>query len=260
MTSALRDIGRDGALETTIRNEIIPRLMLAFRQVASEDAPGAADAETIARLALDGDDAGASAYLDALAERGVTLGDVFLNVLAPAARIIGAAWESDERSFGEVSVALTRLHRLFRERQPQFEGARALGDAPRALIAPAPGEDHILGALMVEAFFIRAGWTVDSRRFETADQLAAAVRAQPFDLVGLSIGRTAAVPNCRAVIETVRAESANPNVVVMAGGEGVRRSGAVAEDLGADAIADDAAQAVHLAETLRAHAQSVRAG
>jgi len=192
MASALRGIGGDSTIEATIRNEIIPRLMLAFRNETQNGAPTDADSLAIAQFALDGDEDGASAHLDALSARGVALDDLFLDVLAPAARRIGAAWETDERGFAEVSVALTRLHRLFRDRQPTFQNGGGDDDAPRALIAPAPGEHHILGALMVEAFFVRAGWRVDTSRFETRDELIAAARAQPFAIVGLSIRRTAA--------------------------------------------------------------------
>ncbi|MEM6490889.1 MAG: coenzyme B12-binding protein, partial [Pseudomonadota bacterium] len=96
MASALNSIGRDGAVDATIRNEIIPRLMLAFRELAArpddDDRPDITDfdAEYVARMALDGDEDAAAARLDALAAQGVGLDRLFLDVLAPAARRIGA--------------------------------------------------------------------------------------------------------------------------------------------------------------------------
>lgn len=260
MASALSEVGGDETIAATIRNEVIPRLMLAFKDAAPVDespwapygaAPDVQAVDAVARLALDGDERGASVFVSALIDNGVALETVFLDVLAPAARQIGAAWESDERGFAEVSAALVTLHGLFRSRQLAFQAdVDAAPQAPAVLIAPTPGEHHILGALIVEAFFKRAGWRVDSGRFDAIEGLIDTVRAQAYDVVGLSVGRTAVIDECRDAIRALRAASANPDVAVLVGGEGVARAGATAADLGADAVAIDAPAAVNAAESL----------
>ncbi|NJK90043.1 MAG: cobalamin B12-binding domain-containing protein [Myxococcales bacterium] len=86
---------------------------------------------------------------------------IFLDLLAPVARLLGDLWLIDLCTFTDVTIGLSRLQQLVRELAPAFEDGHDLrGFGHRALLAPAPGEQHTFGMHLVEEFLRRAGWDV----------------------------------------------------------------------------------------------------
>ena len=246
-------------LERTIETEIIPRLMLAHRHagVASADsldpgtdAVGQNDVEAFTALVLR-DDVGASeGFVGALRERGVGLGEVYLDLVAPAARRLGVMWENDACDFAQVTLSLWRLQNMVFDLSPQLPTAwNARPETPRrALLAASPGSQHTLGLLMVAEFFRRAGWDVWSDPCASEGDLAALVRSEWFDLVGLSVGMDGHVHPLRSVILALRRASRNPRVGVMVGGPILAERPQVVAEVGADFTAHDARQAVDRAD------------
>lgn len=246
-------------LERTIETEIIPRLMLAHRhagiaeadtQDAGTDAIGREDIEAFTDLVLRDDVTACEGFVGALRERGVGLGEVYLDLVAASARRLGVMWENDECDFAQVTLSLWRLQNLVFDLSPQLPVAwNARPDAPRrALLAAAPGSQHTLGLLMVAEFFRRAGWDVWSDPCASEGDLAALVRSEWFDLVGLSVGSDGHVQPLRSVILALRRASRNPRIGVMVGGPILGDRPQVVSEVGADFTATDARQAVDRAE------------
>ena len=89
-------------------------------------------------------------FVRSFREREVSLGDVMLNLLAPAARRLGERWTADECDFTAVTLGLWRiqsiLFSLSESSPPLFDHPdRTVG---RILVAAMPGSDHTLGVLM----------------------------------------------------------------------------------------------------------------
>ncbi len=152
----------------TIESEVIPRLMLSQRR--PDDAlPASVEAsrfdtttpETLANLTLGQHDDEALAFVHALLADGLPLESIFLDLLAPAARILGKRWEEDTLSFAEVTIALTKLQRLMRRLAAVSRPTGAAVDRGAVLLTAVPGEQHLFGVLMLEEFFRRDGWRVD---------------------------------------------------------------------------------------------------
>ncbi len=107
--------------------------------------------------------AAARAHLDALRAGGMSAEAVITEVLSATARHLGVMWEQDRCTFVDVTLGLSRLQQLLRIYGPAFEAEPALqGSGRRLLLAVVPGEQHTFGLAIVEEFFRRAGWHVQS--------------------------------------------------------------------------------------------------
>jgi len=246
--------GLKADLARTIEAEIIPRLMLAHRAPGSSGAKGksptaivigdaeiAAFAEMIVHKPL----SAARAHLDALRERGLTAEAIITTILAATARHLGVLWEQDRCSFVDVTVGLSRLQQLLRVYGPDFE----LGPAPaldrgRMLLAVVPGEQHTFGLAVVEEYFRRAGWQVQSEFLPSKAILLGHVRETWFDIVGLSASGEVAAAGVSAMVGAVRAAALNQNLRIMLGGNLFSANPELAVSLGADLGVRDAADAV----------------
>ncbi len=252
---------RVAVLARTLETDIIPRLLLAHRNSApaayvdsgSTAVPGPDDVATLTALAMQADLPGALSYLEALRARGMTLERIYLDLLSPVARRLGVMWEEDECDFTTVTIGLSCLHQVVREYSPAFtlRAARAEPDR-RVLLAPAPGEQHSFGILVVEQFFRGAGWDVWSGAgVERAEILEAAKRVW-FGVAGFSLACEDHLGGLAMLIRDVRRASRNAGLGILVGGPlFVDRPDLVAL-VGADATAADGRQATLQAETMLA--------
>ncbi|MEN0041471.1 MAG: cobalamin-dependent protein [Pseudomonadota bacterium] len=180
--------------------------------------------------------------------------DLCLNFLSPVAVELGRRWLDDESSFGDVTMAMTVLHKQLHDVYSELEEAVEPVDKSRTiLLAPAPGTDHVFGAAMVEQFFRAYGWDVTSGVGASEAELLAKVAGQHFDVVGLSLGSHDSNSNYADLVARIRAASPNKALVVMAGGAPFINQPELAEKLGADATAPDARRAVLWARRLVVH-------
>jgi len=245
----------------TIEAEIIPRLMLAhqtmpLRLQAGELMPptiGHEDVAAFAALALTQQAGAVVAHVEGLRAAGMALDTVYLDLLAPAARHLGELWEADLCDFTQVTLGLWRLQQAMHELSPSFHNEPAFPvQQRRVLLAPAPGSQHTLGLFMVAEFFRRAGWEVWAESATALADVASAVRAEWFDVVGLSVGVDAQIEAVSSAIVAVRKASRNASVGVMVGGALFASRPELVAVVGADATAADAPQAVVQAENLMA--------
>lgn len=269
ITSPLADDGGDSALSPdecgdrstwfmsclarTIESEIIPRLMLAHRAPGSraEDRsvgsvhPGRDDVTELARLAIKHEADVAIAFVEAVAARGVSLESLLLELLAPAARHLGELWSEDLCDFTEVTVGLGRLQHALHAFTHQPTGELLSRHSVRkALLATVPGEQHTFGVSMVAEFFRQARWDVCCETGVGVEVLLATVRAEHFDLVGLSVGSASKLGSVRALIEQLREHSCNPHLHVMVGGQAILEDPSRGAQVGADSTATDGRLAV----------------
>ncbi len=239
-------------LVKTIEGEIIPRLLLAL-----QSAPQAAAAEGVARGETSADDVAefarlvathdvsvATAYINALLNRGVSLEKIYLELLAPAARLLGEWWKADLRDFTEVTSGLCRMHQLLHEFSASFlHDAQAATPGKCVLLIPMPGEQHSFGLIMVAEFFRRDGWDVWDLHPSTSEDVFGVVRRHSFGLVGVSLSCLSRIDELKPLISSIRAKSCNPAVGVMVGGQPFIENPERVAQVGADCTALDGRQA-----------------
>lgn len=247
---------RVSRLVDAIEHDIIPRLLRAHAQTAAPaniplGTPDAADVATFTNLVLAADDAALQAQLTMLRGRGVSVESLYIHLLAPAARHLGTLWEDDRCHFADVTMGLGRLQQIMRGLSAAFgtDIAPPAGGR-RALLMPAPGEQHTFGLSMVAEFFARANWEVVGVMDPKSASLQDRVKHEWFDLVGMSAGSTTRLDELKACIALVRRHSHNRAVAVMVGGPLFLLHPALVEQVGADGAAADGRQAPSLAERL----------
>ena len=262
------DAGHWNALVSTVKTEVVPRLVLARRAASPSrsapgpscpnpglDAPVTGDVAGFAALLLGRDAAAASAYVADLRAHGAKAEALYLDLLAPAARHLGDLWVEDTYSFTDVTIGLLRMQQMLHGLSPAFQAEaaeRRATDAPRALLVPIPGDQHTFGLAMVTDFFRRAGWKVWSGVVASRSDLARMVRNQAFDLVGFSASCDRHLDALIACIRAVRGASCNRAVGVMVGGPVFVEHPEIAALVGADATASDGRHAPVQAQALLA--------
>jgi MerR family transcriptional regulator, light-induced transcriptional regulator len=245
---------REVILARTIEAEIIPRLMLSHRlgpnhtSVTHRKAKiiEKADVEEFTRLVVLHDVTVAEAYVRVFRDQGVSMEDIFMQVLAPSAKRLGELWLTDHCSFTDVTVGLSRIYQLVHRLGPQFESETGRAACGRtAFLAPVPGEQHGLGLLLVEEFFRREGWDVWSPSSITSNEIIQTVGREHYDMIGISVTCGALIDDLASVIQAARRESRNKNVIVMVGGRFFNQNPELVERVGADATDTDGSQAIN---------------
>lgn len=253
----------EGALLRTIEGEVIPRLILAHRasrlprhavceSSGSGPKPSSRDVEQFASLVLCGRPGEALAYLQGLQTLGMTSETIFLDVLAPAARIFGEMWESERADFVEVTVALRHLQNLAHELTP---GRADPAEEPpkagrRILLLASPGEQHVFGAQLVGELLRRSGWDVWDAPGAGNKDIIALVSREWFAVVGLSLSAPEKVDALAGLVRQIRRASLNRDVRVMVGGRPFEDQPGRVALVGADATAQDARDAVLQAQRM----------
>ena len=265
-------------LLSALKSDVIPRLARAHREggvppspaSASVPAPEAAtglklwvpsaqEVDVFVARIIDGSEAGIVSMVERLRRRGVCEESMYLDLLAPAARVLGQMWCDDVCDFATVTVGVARLQRLMRQLSPSFISGAPLQQPSRSiLLTQAADEHHGLGLAMVAEFFRRAGWAVECLQGPGMPDPAALARVQWFDVIGFSLGSELRLPWLREKINATRLVSRNAAVVVMVGGPLFQAHPGWVEHVGADAWAQDAREAPELAaQFVQAQASNV---
>ena len=252
-------LDHERSLSALIEQEIIPRLVVAHAgetvalvpQVPGSPMVTSIDVEALAPLALEVEADVLLGHIEAVLARGVSVDAILVDLLAPAARLLGEYWEDDRVDFVDVTMALWRLQEAVHELAGRGSGARLAGTGGhRALFASMPGDQHSFGTVVIDEMFRREGWLTDRiTEAETPDLLRRAA-ADWFDMVGLTVSCDCHIGALGSIIGALRTVSRNPRLCVMVGGRVFAADPALAEQVGADGTAGDARFALQLADNL----------
>ncbi len=241
-------------LAQSIEFGIIPRLMLAHRgdqllRAPSGPAVSRDDVQEFVRIVVEHDVAIASAYVEMLRGRGVAVEVILLEVMAPAARLLGDLWMEDLCSFAEVTVSLSSMQQILRSLKTATEPAH-FGEAGRALLATIAGEQHSFGLFVAEDFLRRSGWSVRTAISASRAALLTRVGQERFDLIGLSASCDHLLDQFGSTIQALRRASLNRHVTIVVGGRIFVESPELVVRVGADAMATDGRQLISMLRSI----------
>lgn len=149
---------------------------------------------------------------------GAPVGEVYINLLAPALHRIGTEWAGgrigiahEHRATAIAAGIMARLGDNFRRRGPRRGVAVTLS---------LPGDLHGLGSAMVADFLRAGGYDVHHLGSGVAiDDLRAFLEVVPVDVVAVSLTNVDVdVALLRALVDQVQAD--HPDTVVVIGGQG----------------------------------------
>jgi methanogenic corrinoid protein MtbC1 len=248
------------SLKAVLESDLVARLMNAHRSTlpqasgsaggAAASVPRAVDAaqvQALVDISLNGEAQSARDFVFRLRDTGTPIESLYLDLITPAARRIGAMWEADTCDFVLVTLALLRIQQVMYDLSPDFVVNGSEPSSRRALIVPAPGSHHTIGAAMVADFFRRDGWDVVSSHELTRADVLRTLRQEWFDVVAVSVSAPNQVLTTSALISDLRKLSSNRGILVMVGGPLAQSVPDLATRVGADVVTLDAKQAVDVA-------------
>lgn len=258
---------RAADLDQVIEEEIIPRLMLLHKKSAAEiDAspPSHAgiDEAFVIRFAqmtqqVKGEEL--QSFVLKLIENGVTAHTILLDLFAPAARLLGESWVSDEIDFVGVTIGLSRIQQLVHDviavAPPPAEAQIRL----KALIVPAPGEQHSLGAVIAGHVFRTSGWIVDGGLSLTLAEIKGMMQQDDYAVLGFSLASELHVADVANTIKHVRKLKPQKDLAVIIGGNLAGCRPDLCAEIGADLLTTDVATAVDFGNAFAAATGRVRA-
>ena len=204
--------------------------------------------EDLTKLVLQEDARISVDYVKKMHGSGTALEDIYLLLLTPVARKLGEMWEEDESSFTEVTIALWRIKQLMYDLSPIFKQYAEQGKTGSSImLVPLPGSQHNLGLFMVSEFFAKAGWRIWGELAATEEEIVSMAANEWFDIVGLSASVREQFPQLKELIQRIKAKSKNPNVGVIIGSPVFNQFPELIDDIGADMVGMDAADALEKA-------------
>lgn len=242
-------------LEAAIENEVLPRLCGTWSrqggQGADRSQPSETDLTLFIGFILEDDLPHARAVADGLTARGVSRYDLLHSLLGAAAQRLGELWDQDRCDMTVVNLGMIRLNQILRDTAEHGGEAPLMRDSGRsALIAPAPGETHNFGVVVLDDLFTRAGWQVDAPSRVNSTGLLVLAKRNWYDLVGISVSAERFLRSLPATIRTLRRAARNPALVVLVGGQAFIDHPERAQFIGADGFAPDAETALIIAHKL----------
>ncbi len=238
--------------------ELIPRLLAHARGGPPGSAAmtrahviGQDEVQRFVDACLSNDEERCPALVTDLVEAGVPLERICLDLLAPAARVLGVMWEEDDADFLEVTLGLGRMQRVVRDLGRRVSAETPMAeDAGQAFLCAMPDEQHSLGLAMVAEFFVADGWGVNVGHPLGNSDVVQEIAAHWYDVVGLSAGIVERIPKITALIASIRKASLNAELAIMVGGRVFNDNPTLVTTVGADASAPDAAQGPMVARTI----------
>ncbi|CAN5875366.1 HTH-type transcriptional repressor CarH [soil metagenome] len=183
--------------------------------------------ERLRALLLSGDEGQARNEVQKVISDGAIAGDVYVHLLTPVLHDIGALWADGEIGVAEEHRAsqictkiVTQLSDLFRRRGP---------DRGAAAVLTPPDDQHAIASAMVADYLRASGYTVHHLGANVpARDLAMFLAVVPVDLVCFSI--TSPLPTEQYASIATASREANPDTVLVLGGQGVDVDAAAAVD------------------------------
>lgn len=214
-----------GDLLATIREQIVPRLMLAHAStppgvdtvcVDERLSPTTEEISELARIATTSDLCASLAFVERLASEGLTFESLLLDLVAPASAKLGADWQDDLRSFTEVTVGLGTLQQIVNVLGPTYTQVGA--QTGFVVLVAAPGEQHTLGLYLLGELLRRAGWSVHVAPTMSEADLVDLVSTEKVDMVGFSVSGTTVLKPLARTIAAVKRATKNASTLIMLGG------------------------------------------
>ena len=217
----------------------------AVRGHDAHDGAAAADGSADERLreafvaaVLAGDPSSARRSIEAAADGGVPVRELYLGVLQPALREVGELWATGRASVAQEHLATATAQTLLGALAPRLERGETVDR--RVVVGSVEGELHAVGARFLADFLEADGWTVlEVGASVPVDDLVAFVGDARPDVVALSTTLTTHLDATRAAFGRLRALPQRP--LLAGGGHAYAGDARLALELGADLFASDAA-------------------
>jgi methanogenic corrinoid protein MtbC1 len=186
--------------------------------------------------------------LDAV-EQGTGIKDVYLHVFQRSQYEIGRLWQMNRITVAQEHYCTAATQLIMSQLYPYLFSADRIG---RRLVATCVGDElHELGMRMVADFFEMEGWDTYYVGANTpADSILQTVEDRQADVLGISVTMTYHLRHVAALIAAARQTLDGREIKILVGGYPFNVAPDLWQELGADGQANDAGEAVGLANRM----------
>lgn len=182
---------------------------------------------------------------------GTSVTDLFLGLYTDSARLLGDMWIKDLCSFGDVTIGMTILHDLVRQNTQRLRMELEPTEYEMQIcLSPMPGQEHVLGTFMLEAFLLAKGYEVVASLASSREHFLNNIATNNYSIIALSVAEDNQVDKCKQLIQSIRNMSLNQDIKIMVGGFPFINSNQLHLNVGADATANNALNALEVIETI----------
>jgi len=168
--------------------------------------------------------------------------------LLPAMNRVGSDFESGEIFLPELLMAGDAMKASIKLLRPELTSKEA-SYAGKYVIGTVEGDLHDIGKNIVVLMLEGNGWEVTDLGIDiTPDRFCEEIKKGDYDILGLSALLTFTMPKMTETINSLKEAGLREKVKIMVGGAPVNQS--FADQIGADAFARDAVEAVVKAKSL----------
>jgi MerR family transcriptional regulator, light-induced transcriptional regulator len=233
---------RDGGSVSLLAVEVVARLI--GREAKAERKPNAAVLAKLTKAMLNPDPAAFAALRPDLRRGRISNADLADLYFPSVARKLGCDWEADSVSFAGLSIAVARMQAILRQIGAAWVGDDGAGSRIGTLLLILPeGEQHTLGAMVLAGQLRRKGVSVSLTIAPEPSVLRRLLAERSFDGAMVSVGCSAKVAPCRAVVKALKAGSGG-RLPVAVGGAVLLRETDIAARTGADIATNDLTEAL----------------
>ena len=175
--------------------------------------------------------------------------EIYLNVFKPVMYEIGRLWQTGKISVGQEHYCTNAIQVTMSMLYPRLFNGTSCGK--RMLAACAQGELHEMGLRMVTDFFEMDGWNTDYLGANTpSDSIVRAIEEKSVDVLAISVTMYFNLEKAQEIINAVHRATGATKIKILLGGYPFKIDDQLWQKLGADGCADNAQEAIALAEKL----------
>lgn len=214
-----------------------------------------AEVEMLARSLVKDDLDKALQLAVSIHEKGLRVEEVYMGLLAAAARKLGDWWDNDQISLVDVTIGTSQIFGIMREFDKIARPAVSVSEKSALFIA-APDETHTIGVNMAANLFEREGWQIRLLVGLDHEAVISRVARDKHPIIGISSGGQHSLADLARLILAIRIE--RPHAFLLVSGNVVNQYHEQLEAMMPDAIAKDvpaakAAMEAHWADLLQKH-------
>ena len=248
-------------IDDYLYHRIIPDLLASTRSLPNTNKPGIkengvkfislSDIKTFSEFLKNNQIKQANSIVQNYLDIGYIPSKIVELLVCKSAHYLGEQWCSNDVSFVEITIGMVALHRVLRDLDADL--SKELGDSilDRSILLASMSKDtHLFGVAVLESFFRNSDWNVHVEQKSSVESIAVDVANTHFSAIGISISQSRHIDECKNMISQIRQHSKNRQVKIMVGGFPFIADDMLYKDVGADAFADNALQALQIAGSI----------
>jgi len=171
-----------------------------------------------------------------------------INAMSSGLEVVGSKYESGEYFLSELIMAGIISSEVSELLKPYLKGS-AVKPTGKVILGTVKGDLHDIGKNIVAMMLSSAGFEIIDLGVDVPpERFIESIRKEEPDIVGMSCLLSIAIDEMKKIVEEIERAGLRDKVKIIVGGRPINRQ--LAEEMGADAYANNALEAVGIAKSL----------